>query len=447
MDERKSVPKTGLTKEARLAKNAQIRATMKATKERHAKMTCKVYELKVDYSHLSYKQKESLKRMFLEAKWLRNYALSESRFDRNFLKEINGQVEIRTKHEESVRAESLKVVGGQLAQSILDELKQNLNTLAALKKSGRKVGKLRFKSVKRSINLPQFGVSHKINRDKSRVKVANIPGWMRVRGLNQLPDDIEFSNAKLVQSARGYFLKLTGFEHPENKKSYQPGTEVGLDMGIKTHITLSNGTKLNAVVEESDRCRRLRKKLSRQEKGSNRYRKTWALLNSELEKITNRRNDIANKVVHEILKNETVYFQDEQIASWKRATGYIHGGRRIHGSILGRVKAKLKSHPRAVMLDRSVATTATCVCGKKTKHTPDKRTYECEFCGYTADRDTHAARNMILLGKAQNSPGVGHTRTLVEIPIRPSAVMSFRDIANLGVESLKREASTSSVPR
>lgn len=99
------------------------------------------------------------------------------------------------------------------------------------------------------------------------------------------------------------------------------------------------------------------------------------------------------------------------------------------------------------MLDRSVATTATCVCGKKTKHTPDKRTYECEFCGYTADRDTHAARNMILLGKAQNSPGVGHTRTLVEIPVRPSAVMSFRDIANLGVESLKREASTSSVPR
>ena len=41
---------------------------------------------------------------------------------------------------------------------------------------------------------------------------------------------------------------------------------------------------------------------------------------------------------------------------------------------------------------------ATCVCGVKTSHSPNKRWFECPVCGYRAPRDVHAARNMIRFG-------------------------------------------------
>ena len=72
-------------------------------------------------------------------------------------------------------------------------------------------------------------------------------------------------------------------------------------------------------------------------------------------------------------------------------------GKQVQYSILGRVKAKLVNNPRVVVLDRSVPTTQYCPdCGALNKHGLDKRVYSCS-CGYSMDRDTHAAMNMINL--------------------------------------------------
>lgn len=443
MDERKSVPKTGLTKEARLAKNAQIRATMKATKERHAKMDCKTYGLKLDYSSTNRKQREALTRLFLEAKWLRNSCIANSRFDQAYFKELDGSVAVKTK--DGFKNRKFLVLGGRLAQSVIGEITHNLRTLSTLKRKGKKVGRLKFKKRVTSINFPQYGKSHKIDEKRRRVKIANIPGWIKVRGLRQLPDEAELSNMKLVHRPSGYYCLLTVFI-PKNKKiDFQPDTAIGLDMGIKTHMTLSNGIKINALLEETDRVRKLRRKLSRQIKGSNRYAKTWKQINTELERITNRRNDAANKIVHELLKNETVYFQNENLKSWGRKDSESHGSRRIHSSILGRVKARLSASPRTVMIDRFVPTTATCpACGNKTPHGLSKRTFKCPICEYEDDRDVHAANNMIRFGlevlPLKEPPSVGRTGALVEIGVRPCEAMNFSFVAEHGGLSVKREA-------
>ena len=162
-------------------------------------------------------------------------------------------------------------------------------------------------------------------------------------------------------------------------------------MGVKTHLTFSDGTKVDALVEESERAKGLRRKISRQKPGSNNRAKTMARLEKVLAKDANKREDIANKIVHELL-NETVYYQDEPIHDWFKKQGHIKSGKRLQGSILGRVKAKLERNPRAVMLDRYLATTATCICGCKTKHDPDKRVFVCSACGYSDNRDIHAAK-------------------------------------------------------
>ncbi|MDU5603829.1 MAG: transposase [Mogibacterium sp.] len=431
-----------LSEEARLVKNARIREAGKATRARRAKMECIVRKIKVDLSHLSNKQEEAINRLFLESKWLANSCIANERFDNDYLKELDGKVKVKTP--KGVEEREFLVLGGQLSQSVIRNLKYSLKSLAKLKSKGKKVGRLRYRKQVRSLDFPQYGNSHKINRDKNRVKLANIPGWMRVLGLDQLPAEAEFANCKLLDRPDGLFIVITCYTDKQDQ-DFTPGTSIGVDMGVKTHLTFSNGVKIDALVEESERAKGLRRKISRQKPGSNNRAKTIARLEKVLAKDANKREDIANKIVHELLKNETVYYQDDQVNKWFQKQGKIKPGKRLQGSILGRVKAKLERSPRAIMLDKYLATTATCICGHKTKHEPDKRIFVCSKCGYQDDRDIHAAKNMIRLGQSQNAPATEHSSTLADKHVRPVAPMDYTFIGKTGNVWMKQEAPTSSV--
>ncbi|WP_051224786.1 RNA-guided endonuclease InsQ/TnpB family protein [Pseudoclavibacter soli] len=434
---------------ARLAKNAQIKATAKATRLRRRHMICQVRDLKITASHLSATQREQLARLFLEAKWLRNHIIGAEDFTPGVLKELGDQVPVVLPGG-VIEQREFRVLGGQARQSILSGIVANLRTLSSLKKRGRKVGRLKFTRQVSSVDLKQSGSTHRIDRARNRVKIQNISGWMRVRGLRQLPDSSEFANAKLVQRPDGYHLMLTTYTPPaeavgRQTQSFQPGTEVGIDMGVKTHITLSTGDKIDAMFEETDRLRRLRRKLARQKKGSANRAKTLGLIRVQAQKITRRKDDAANKIVHELLKNERVYIQDESLATWKRRSGRARGGKRLQVSVLGRVKQALVAHERVTVLDKWAATTATCVCGHKTKHDPSQRTFTCAACGYTADRDIHAARNMIRLANmATGITSTEHTGTPAEAQVRPAATMNFTFLDTTGTRPMKQEAATSS---
>ena len=429
--------RTNLSDEARLAKNKRIREAGKATRARRAKMECFTRKLKIDQSHLNNKQKEAIARLFLECKWLINSCIANERFDNAYLKELGGKVNVKTP--DGVEEREFLFLGGQLSQSVIKGLKDNLRALSKLKSNGRKVGRLRYRRQVTMVNFPQYGNSHKINRKKNRVKLAKIPGWMRVRGLDQLPENAEFANFKLLDKPDGLFIVITCYIDKQ-AQDFTPGTSIGVDMGVKTHLTFSNGTKVDVLVEESERARGLRRKISRQKPGSNNRAKTMARLEKVLEKDANKREDIANKIVHELLKNETVYYQDEPLNKWFEKQGRVKAGRRLQGSILGRVKAKLERNPRAVMLDKYLATTATCICGHKTKHEPDKRIFVCSACGYTDDRDIHAAKNMIRLGQSQNAPATEHSSTLADKRVRPVAPMDFSSVGKTGNVWMKQEA-------
>ena len=426
-----------LSDEARLAKNARIKEACKATRARRAKMKCFTRKIKIDRSHLNNTQKEAIKRLFLECKWLTNSCIASGRFNDDYFKELGGVVKVKTPS--GMEERNFLVLSNQLSRSIVKGLKANLKSLARLKSKGKKVGRLRYRKQVRSVDFPQYGNSHKINREKNRVKLAKIPGWMRVRGLDQLPENAEFANCKLLDKPDGLFIVITCYIDKQ-KQDFTPGTSIGVDMGVKTHLTFSDGTKIDAKVEESERARRLRRKISRQKPGSNNRAKTMHCLEKVLAKDANKKEDIANKIVHELLKNETVYYQDEPIQDWFKKQGHIKSGRRLQGSILGRVKAKLSRSPRAVMLDRYLATTATCICGHETKHKPDKRTFICKSCGYRDDRDIHAAKNMIRLGQSINAPATEHSRTLVDKHIRPVAPMDYTFIGKTGNVWIKQEA-------
>ena len=409
-----------MDEESRLAKNKRIAQSQKRTRQRRENMDVVVRTVKVQHNKLSKPQREALQRMFLEGKWLYNTAIAHDDFSEKFRKQLANTAEVKLPTG-VVEQRQLTVLRGQLQQGVLARIRDNIKGLSTLKKKGKRVGKLGFISEMNSIPLKQFGKTHKIRG--SKMKIANVPGWLRVRGLDQInPDTDEIANAVLIRRNSDYFIALTVYKRKDEHsslatKAYKPGTTIGLDMGVGTQVTFSDGTSVDSKVEESDRLKRLSRKLARQQKGSKASGDTKKLIRDEHIKVASRRTDAANKVSSWVLGHEYVFMQDENISSWRRRHLRARGTKAVQYGILGRVKKALVAHPRVTVLKRNVATTATCVCGVKTPHDVSKRTFSCPSCGYTDDRDVHAAKNMYRLATPENTKAVGRSQTPVEMGV------------------------------
>lgn len=387
-----------MDKQALLERNKLIAENGKLTRARRALQECKVFDLKIIDNKLKLSQKEALDRLFLEAKWHKNTIIACDNIQTISTKKLTS-VQVKMP-DNTFETRELKHLGSHQQQSILAQVKSNLKTLATQKQNGRKVGRLNFVKEVNSIELKQYGNSYRF-KSATKVRVQNIPGYVRVRGIKQL-EGYELANARLVRKPSGYHLLITAFKNKTElkEKEFEKGSKIGIDMGVKTHLTLSNGEKYNVLIEETERLKRLQRKLSRQVKGSNNYNKTRYLMRKQYEYMSNKKNDAANKIVSKLSNEyETIYMQDENLKAWVKKNGYVKAGRKLHHSILGRVKAKLVAHDRVVVLNKWVPTTQLCgnaSCGALNKHSLDEREYSCS-CGYSFDRDTHAALNTIRL--------------------------------------------------
>jgi putative transposase len=374
-----------MTEQQRLNKNQSIKQSIKATHDKRKNQVCSVYKVKIQENKLSKKQKEELKMLFVEAKWIYNDALND------VFNYISGRtVNVKNKEGE-IELRELKYLGSQMKQSIISNLKSSIKTLSTLKKKGKKVGRLKYISDYKSIDLKQYKTTYQIISSK-RMKVQKIHGSLPVNGLKQvLNKDLEFSNAKILNTPKGYYIAITIYKDKE-EKTYKEN--IGIDLGIKTHITTSDGRKFNSTIEETERLKKLQRNLNKKKKGSNNRRKHIKLIQKEYQNLTNKKNDSANKITAELLKHKTIYMQDEQLNNWK-----IQFGKTIQHSILGRVKANLIASKRVVVLDKFEPTTQLCPkCLSKNKLSLSERKYKCS-CGYEEDRDIHAAKNMILIGQ------------------------------------------------
>lgn len=390
---------TMMTEEERLAKNKRIKEAGKATREKRKSQIRKVFTVKIDISRLNKTQKEQLKMIFVEAKWIYNDAITFSKNNNIFdydtkVKQVmvlnkNGEPEIR----------ELKYISAQMKQSVLEKMYRCINSLSTKKKNNQDIGILHYIKEYKSIELPQYGKTYKI-LGKNKIKIQNISGNIIVNGLDQFIDipNIEIANAHLLNKPNGYYIAITTYQYSENlpEKEYI-GEEIGIDMGIKDNIILSNGEKYKVFIDENERLKQLDSKLSQQHKGSNNQQKTKLLIRREYQKMINKRNDIANKLVAHIKSYKNIYMQDENLTGWQ--SGYF--GKQVNNSILGRVKSKLIEDKQSHVLDRYVPTTKYCpICGNiKEDITLDDRIYHCNMCGYEADRDIHSANNMIIMYK------------------------------------------------
>lgn len=399
-----------MTNEKRLAKNKQISQTKHATIARHKSMSIKTFDVKIQMNKISKAQKEALEKIFLEQKWYKNYILNWCEQDSNhkIAKFDTKQTQITKKDKDMNDVPvNIKYLSASQRQCLVSRMYANIKTLHTLKVKGvQQPGRLKFSKEEKIIDLKQYGTTYKVVSSK-RVKLQGIPKSMTVNGLDQFINipGIEFANARLIHRGTGYFVQFVCYVPKENKIQNKIEKTIGIDFGCSTAFTTSEGKKISASVPESERLKRCQKNMARKQKGSKNWLREVEKVRKEYQKITNRKNDLANKIVHEFSQYQTIVIQDEQLLNWHK-NGH---GKAVQHSVLGRVKAKLLLNPNTVVLGKTTPTTKLCTkCGQwHDELRVWNRTFKCD-CGVEMDRDIHAAQNMVWF--YENNVGVERTK-------------------------------------
>lgn len=282
-----------MTDEEKISKNKTISETKRNTIARHQDMSCKTFDVKIQYNALTGKQKEALQRIFLEQKWYKNYILGWCEQDnKNKMSKFDTKQTVITKKDKDMNDTPVVIeyLSAQSRQCLLSRMLSNAKTIKSLSNKGlQKGGHLRFSKEETIIDLKQYGVSHKIVSSK-RIKVAGIKKPLQVNGLKQFlnTEGIEYANARLLHRPTGYYIQFVCYVPKEPSKQYI-NEIIGVDFGCETSFTLSNGEKIGVKVQESDRLKRLQRDLSRKVKGSKNFNRRIMRIRKEYQKITNRR--------------------------------------------------------------------------------------------------------------------------------------------------------------
>ena len=178
-----------MDEKARKAKNKTIGESMKKTLLRHASMRPLTIELKLDLKCLNRSELNRIYLFFVECRWLCNYLLSlDSEAFRSFGTEERN---ITSLDKDGNTVERSLTMPAKFIQAVYTSLKKDMKTLAAKReKTGKKNGRLRFRSSYDSIELNQYGNTHWIlygsegdkngrykNRACSRDQEANPGLW------------------------------------------------------------------------------------------------------------------------------------------------------------------------------------------------------------------------------------------------------------------------------
>lgn len=206
-----------------------------------------------------------------------------------------------------------------------------------------------------------------------------------------LPENAHICNVTLSLDTDGHFyasiafsyvmqmemdlrnLAITGGTLPENL------TFLGLDYSQNDFYIDSDGKKANYphyYRKSEEKLGKLQTRLAKKQKGSSNYKKLQAKIQKLHAKIKNQRNDfLQQESTRLVRKYDVIAVEDIDL----RAMG---------GAL------------KLVKVDRWFASTKTCShCGHVQKVGLDERTYVCEECGFTIDRDWNAAINIREEGK------------------------------------------------
>ena len=278
-------------------------------------------------------------------------------------------------------------------------------------RKGRRVGFPKFKSKNTTM---QFAYSTDFTApttsDPYGLKLPRIGRVHCMENVYQRVAGAHLVRVSVSRRAGSWYASLTVEREPAAPASVSApkGGAVGVDLGVKNLATLSDGTVISNPRALGARLKTLRKAqqaLSRKVMGSVRREKARARVARLHARVADVRADAINKATTMIASNySTVCIEDLNVAGMVKNH---HLARSVSDAALGEFRRQLEyktARTGAVLrvVDRWYRSSKTCSkCGSvKDKLSLSERTYKCDNCGLTMDRDLNAAINICVAGSA-----------------------------------------------
>jgi putative transposase len=272
------------------------------------------------------------------------------------------------------------------------------------KKRKTKLGRPQFKkkSNRQSFRLPNQKFI--LDQEKSLVRLEKI-GWVKIVLDRNIAENADFRSITISETPTGkYFVSILVKE--ELNPIPSSGKIVGIDLGLKELMTLSNGQVINNprwFRENQSKLKKAQKHLSRKKKGSNRYNRQRIKVAKVHEDVANSRNYFLHNISTELVKTfDLIVVEDLNVSGMIR-------NRKLAKSIsdaswstfVSMLEYKCNWYGKTLIkIDRFYPSSKTCSnCGHKEDQMPLKiREWTCPSCGSKHDRDLNASINILKKG-------------------------------------------------
>ena len=376
----------------------------------------------ISYKYKLYRTDKTkhLDKMLREAAFVWNHALAlQKRYYRMYHKYIGSD---RMKAH-FVKHISRNLLHSQSVQEILERLddayKRFFNHLAARPPKFRRAkdfSSIVFKQGGYSIN----GNVLTINRIRKRYKFSlSRPYGGKVKTLT------------VKRSQLGeYFIIMVLDKAPVSLGKTHNGASVGIDFGLKTYMTMSDGTTVKNpqfLKTALHRVQRASRKLTKTASDSHHRQARRKELDRILERIVNQRNEFQWQLAHHLCRRyDRIFIEDLKLdgmtALWGRKMSDL-----AHGEFITKLEYVASKYGVTVhKIDRFYPSSKTCTCGYVNKQLQLKdRHWTCPKCGAVNDRDLLAAQNILRQGIAElerNSKTPSARRAHVRLHPRISSI-------------------------
>lgn len=317
----------------------------------------------------------------------------------------------------------LKAIHRDVHATPFANLQQGFNRF--FKKLG---GKPRFK--KKGKSRDSFSVANdKLKVEGKRVRLPLI-GWVRMTEVIRF--DGRILSAVVSRTVDHWYISFQ-IDVGNMQKTRKRDAIVGVDLGIKTFATMSDGQEFQApkpLARFLSKLKKFQKRLSRCLKGSKRYEKLKMKLVRLYAKISNIRRDCLHKLTTKLCReNQTVVIEDlcvKGMLAYRKLSrvvsdvGFYEFRRQLE------YKSLLYGN-YLIVAGRFYPSSKTCSNCQAIKDSLSlaERTFKCDSCGFELDRDLNAARNLHTFGlreiNARGSEGSGFASNVEVKPCRVEA--------------------------
>ncbi|MCX6775318.1 MAG: RNA-guided endonuclease TnpB family protein [Candidatus Micrarchaeota archaeon] len=265
------------------------------------------------------------------------------------------------------------------------------------------------------MRYPQYGTGFWLNE-----KLTVTPfGEIAIKKHREIKGRIK--TLTLKREASGKWFAVFCVETPEEIPRENKGKTVGIDLGLKTFATLSDGEVIKNprhFKKHEERLAFIQREFSKRKKGGSNRKRAKIRVAKLHEKVADTRRDFLHKITTQLVDDYSVIALEKLASQEMSEENY---GKFINDAGWSKF-AKMLAYKaegagcRVVFVDPKDTTQECSNCHKIVQKDLTERMHNCPFCGLSIDRDLNAARVILI----RATPGQGGSNASGNVAIATS---------------------------